>query len=161
MWGMPIDGFGTDYFFELHRLLSLVDEDWIHYAFTNPATGLQQPKSSYVMEIGWNGDRAAIGAGIYLRDIPGTCRREEVNAGHLEAHPSRQRLQEFVNCAAMELEEAGYFGLASLSSDPRWKSYSIYLFGVDYVRQHALYRQSRQLGDGHEPFGVDHHRRLG
>ena len=31
----------------------------------------------------------------------------------------------------MELEETGYFGLASLSTDPRWKSYSIYLFGVD------------------------------
>ena len=31
----------------------------------------------------------------------------------------------------MELETAGYFGLVSLSTDPRWRSHSIYLFGVD------------------------------
>ena len=131
VWEMPIDGFGTDYFFELHRLLLLVDEGWIYYTFTNPATGLRQPKSSYVMEIDWNGERAAIGAGIHRRDLPGTCRREEVNATQLEEHPSSQRLQEFVRCAAMELETTGYFGLVSLSTGPRWRSHSIYLFGVD------------------------------
>ena len=31
----------------------------------------------------------------------------------------------------MELETAGYFGLVSVSTDPRWRSHSIYLFGVD------------------------------
>ena len=31
----------------------------------------------------------------------------------------------------MELETTGYFGLVSLSTDPRWRSHSIYLFGVD------------------------------
>ena len=58
-------------------------EGWIYYAFTNPATGLDEPKASYVKSIDWDGIPAAIGSGIYRRDLPGTCRREEVNAAVL------------------------------------------------------------------------------
>ena len=107
VWGTSIDGFGNDYFYELYRILSVVDEGWIYYAFNNPATGLRQPKSSYVIEIDWNGDRAAIGAGIYARDFPGTCDPSEVTAADLAANPGDQRLQEFVRCAAMTVESRG------------------------------------------------------
>ena len=131
VWGTSIDGFGTDYFFELHRLLELVDEGWIYYAFNNPATGLEQPKSSYVKTIDWNGDRAAIGAGYYSPDLPGTCEAGLVNAAALEADPSDTRLQEFVHCAALMVERSGYFAAPVLSSDPRWKHGSIYVFGVN------------------------------
>ena len=93
--------------------------------------GQDEPKATYIKGIDWEGNAAAIGAGIHRRDLPSTCWREEVNATQLDEHPSSQRLQEFVRCAAMELETAGYFGLVSLSTDPRWRSHSIYLFGVD------------------------------
>ena len=99
--------------------------------FNNPATGQDEPKASYIKGIDWEGNPAAIGAGLYRRDLPGTCQREEVNAVQLEEHPSSQRLQEFVIAPPMELETTGYFGLVSLSTDPRWRSHSIYLFGVD------------------------------
>ena len=131
MWGTSIDAFGTDYFFELHRLLELVDEGWIYYAFTNPATGLWQPKSSYVQTIEWNGARSAIGAGYYSPDLPGTCEAGEVNAARLEAEPSDARLREFVRCAALEVERSGYFAAPVLSGDPRWKHGSIYVFAVN------------------------------
>ncbi len=131
VWGTSIDGFGTDYFFELHRLLELVDEGWIYYAFTNPATGLRQPKSSYVIEIDWNGERSAIGAGYYSPDLPGTCDPGEVSAAALEAAPSDVKLQEFVRCAALMVERSGYFAGPVLSSDPRWNHGSIYVFGVN------------------------------
>ena len=49
----------------------------------------------------------------------------------LEGDPSNERLQEFVRCAAMELESQGYFATRALSSDPRWRSRSIYVFGLD------------------------------
>ena len=49
----------------------------------------------------------------------------------LEADPSNERLQEFVRCAAMELESKGYFATITLANDPRWKHGSIYLFGLD------------------------------
>ena len=130
-WGLLIDIFGNDWFREQHRIVNQVGEGWIYYSFTNPATGRDEPKSSYIKSIDWEGNPAVIGAGIYRRDFPGTCWREEVHAVQLEEHPSSQRLQEFVRCAAMELETAGYFGLVSLSTDPRWRSHSIYLFGVD------------------------------
>ena len=131
VWGTSIDSFGSDYYYELHRILSMVDAGWIYYAFNNPETGRPQPKSSYVMEIEWNGDRAAIGAGIYARDFPGACEPTEVNAADLAANPGDRRLQELVRCAAMTVESSGYFAGPVLSNDPRWKHGSIYISGVN------------------------------
>ena len=131
LWGESIDGFGSDYFHELHRILGLVDEGWIYYAFDNPVTGRRQPKSSYVIEIDWNGERAAIGAGVYGRDFPGACDPADVNAADLAANPSDQRLREFVRCAALEVESSGYFAAPVLSSDPRWRDGPIYIFGIN------------------------------
>ena len=130
-WGLLIDAFGNDYYKELVRVMSIVDEGWIYYSFTNPATGRDEPKSSYVKSIDWNGTPAAIGAGIYRRDIPGTCASEEVNAMLLDSDPSNERLKEFVRCAAMELEMKGYFAINTLTTEPRWRSDSIYLFALD------------------------------
>ena len=129
--GLLIDAFGNDYYKEQHRIVSSFGAGWLYYSFTNPATGRDEPKYSYIKKIDWEGNLAAIGAGIYRRDIPGTCESEEVNALALEATPSNERLQEFVRCAAMELESQGYFALRALSSDPRWRNGSIYLFGLD------------------------------
>ena len=131
VWGTSIDSFGSDYYYELHRILSMVDAGWIYYAFNNPVTGRPQPKSSYVMEIDWNGDRAAIGAGIYARDFPGACEPTEVNAADLAANPGDQRLQEFVRCAALTVESSGYFAGPVLSGDPRWNHGPVYIFGIN------------------------------
>ena len=130
-WYGLVDGFGNDYFRELHRIVSHSGEGWIYYSFTNPATGRDEPKVSYVKSIDWDGTPAAIGAGVYRRDIPGACWGEEVNAMGLEDDPSPEKLQEFVRCAALELESKGYFATRTLSTHPRWRSNSIYLFGLD------------------------------
>jgi len=129
--GFLIDVFGNDYYKEQHRITSGFGEGWLYYSFTNPATGRDEPKATYVKSIDWNGTPAGIGAGIYQRDIPGSCNREEVNAAELAADPSDRKLQEFVRCAAMELESMGFFASISLSSDPRWRQDSVYVFGVD------------------------------
>ncbi len=131
LWGTSIDRFGSDYFFEVHRMLSVLDAGWVYYAFSNPATGLREPKSSYVIEIDWNGGRAGIGAGVYAHDLPGTCSPAEVNAAGLEANPSHAKLREFVRCAAYLLESGGYFASPILVGDPRWNHGSVYVFGVD------------------------------
>ena len=129
--GMSIDGFGTSYLFELHRVLSLVDEGWIYHELASPATGRRQPMSSYVREVDWNGARAAIGATHYSPDLPGTCRVEEVNALALEEAPSEEKLREFVRCAALEVESLGYFAGPVLTGDPRWRHGSVYVFAVN------------------------------
>ena len=129
--GLLIDAYGNDYYKEQHRIVSEFGAGWLYYSFTNFTTGRDEPKASYIKSVDWYGTPAAIGAGIYLRDIPGTCQSEEVNAMGLETDPSDERLQEFVRCAAMELESKGYFAAITLANDPRWKHGSIYLFGLD------------------------------
>ena len=126
-----IDDFGTDLIVEFYRVATEFGQGWVYYSFTNPATGRAEPKASYFKAIDWNGTPAAIGAGIYSLDLPGTCEPSEVHAMGLEADPSNPQLAEFVRCAAMELESQGYFAVQTLSRDPRWRSRSIYLFGLD------------------------------
>ena len=130
-WGQVVDDFGNDVAREAHRIMSDFGQGWFYYSFGNPATGREEPKASYFKGIDWDGTPAVIGAGIYRRDVPGTCWSEEVNALELEENPSNQGLQEFVRCAALELESKGYFATITLSSDPRWRSNSIYVFGLD------------------------------
>ena len=130
-WGPLVDDFGTDLILEFYRVATNFGEGWVYYSFTNPATGRAEPKASYFKSIEWNGVSAAIGAGIYRRDLPSSCRSDEVNADVLDSGPSEARLQEFVRCAAMELDSRGYFASVSLANDPRWKNGSIYLFGLD------------------------------
>ena len=126
---MPlIDNFGNEFFAEQERLVNSYGGGWLYYTRTNPATGGNEPKASYVEAIDWDGSPAAIGAGIYMRDLPGTCSPDEVNAAALEAEPGAERLQELVRCAAYRFEEAGYFAAFELQNNPRWRSGSIYLF---------------------------------
>ena len=130
-FGRVIDIYGNDLAREFTRVVGSVGEGWLYYSFLNPETGRDEPKASYIKSIDWDGTPAAIGAGIYQRDIPGTCNSEEVNAMLLDADPSNERLKEFVRCAAMELEMKGYFAINTLTMDPRWKHGSIYLFAID------------------------------
>ena len=137
VWGSSLDGFGTDYYFELHRILSVVDSGWIYYAFTNPGTGRDEPKSSYVIEVDWDGQRAAIGAGVYARDWPGTCYEDEVSAAELGADPGDATLTEFVRCAAMVVESQGYFAKHELESE-RWSDGSTYVFVLDMMGNQVI-----------------------
>lgn len=131
IFGPIIDGFGNDLYFEVDRVLSLANSGWIYYAFNNPATGLLEPKASYMVNIDWNGTPAYIGAGVYERSLPGTCNPAEVNAARLESDQTEARLREFINCAAHQVQSSGYFAGTVLATDPRWKHGSIYVFVID------------------------------
>lgn len=127
------DAFGADIHAERYRILNTVEEGWWYYGWTNFTTNLIEPKASYVTAIDWDGTPALIGAGIYENDLPGTCHATVVNAARLEAAPSPDTLREFVNCAAQRLESQGYFAIADLVGNRRWRDGSVYLFGVDEV----------------------------
>ena len=137
-WGESIDGFGTDYFFEVYRLLSVVNEGWIYYAFTNPETGGLQPKSSFVIEVDWQGQRAAMGAGIYSGALPGTCPDGDVNAASLDAAPTDTALTDFVRCAAMLVESEGYSAKHELETSSRWSHGSTYVFVMDMLGNQVM-----------------------
>ena len=147
-WGALIDDFGNNLFQDARRIVRDFGEGWLYSSFHNPTSGRDEPIVSYIKAIEWDGVPAFIGAGIYRRDFPATCHRDEVSAAMLDADPSQARLQEFVRCASMELESRGYFATSALSSDPRWRSGSVYLFGLD-TNGNALF-----TGDPYSyPFG--------
>lgn len=131
MLGDRIDEFGTDIIPEGVRIIRVNGGGFWYYGFLNYETGLVAPKVSYILPVNWKGTPAMLGAGIYLRDLPATCRSDEVSASILAADPSEGTLREFVRCAAFELESEGYFATHAFETDARWTSGSIYLFGLD------------------------------
>ena len=132
-WGDRGDELGDDTMKEGVRVVQTNGSGWWYYSTVNPATGTTQFKESYLMAVDWNGSRAMIGAGIYLRDLPGTCHASDVNAAAVAsaAADRNRRLEEFVRCAAMELESKGYFARMAIEDDARWSDGSIYLFAID------------------------------
>ena len=132
------DIFGTDRQVEAVRIIEEFGGGWWYYTFTNPVTGTPAPKASYILPVDWNGTPAFIGSGVYRRDFPGACEREEVNAAKLAGDPSNARLEEFVRCAAQEVEANGYFATQQFKTDERWKSGSIYVFGLDVAGNHLF-----------------------
>ena len=132
------DIFGTDRHAEAVRTIEEFGGGWWYYTFTNPVTGTPAPKASYILPVDWKGTPAFIGSGVYRRDFPGACERDEVNAARLDADPSEARLEEFVRCAAQEVESGGYFATQLFKSDERWKSGAIYVFGVDIAGKHVF-----------------------
>ena len=138
VWGLSVDAFGTDLDSEVYRMMGLVDSGWLYYAFRNPATGIETPKSSYVIEVDWNGARAVIGAGLYAPDIPGACLPSLVSASVLTSAPTSENLQAFVRCAAFRLESEGYSAMPALERDPRWSDGSSYIFVLDEAGNQVL-----------------------
>ena len=137
-WGPFVDDYSSDFFAEAYRLATAFGGGWTYYGITNPETGKSEPKASYVTVIEWDGHPALIGAGIYRRDLPGTCHRSDVNATILAQNPNIDRLREFVRCAAFRVEEQGYFAKGELEGDSRWRDGSIYVFGIDQMGHQFL-----------------------
>ena len=150
LWGEAIDDYGTDLFYEAYRITSLVDSGWLYYSFPNPATGREVPKASYVIEIDWDGSPAMIGAGLYARDLPGTCYPDEVSAAVLDAASSPQTLREFVRCAAMMVESEGYFAKEELERNARWADGSNYVFVLDTMGNQLITGSPARM-DGKAP----------
>ena len=153
-WGPLVDEFGTDYFVEATRIFSASDAGpgtgaWMYYSFTNPASGRYEPKASYLIQLDWNGMPALIGAGLYQRDIPATCYPEQVNAMQLDMMPDDMMLAEFVRCAAMVIDNKGFFGIAELMTD-RWRSGSVYVFGVDAMSGMQLFTSNPATVNGRQ-----------
>ena len=132
------DTLGSDLADETYRLLSLVDSGWLYYSFRNPQTGRNEPKASYVIEVNWDGLRAAIGAGVYSPEIPGACSAEEVNATALSAAPSEASLHHFVRCAALLVEEKGFSAKGELENSSRWRRGATYVFAMDLSGNQVL-----------------------
>ena len=137
-FGDLTDDFGTDIIAEAVRVVRANEGGYWYYQFTNPETGTVDPKASYVVKVDWRGTPAVLGAGVYLRDLPSTCRDDEVSATELAADPTNRHLAEFVRCAAFRLQADGYFATWEFENEERWSSGPIYLFGLDLSGNHIF-----------------------
>ena len=141
------DAFSTASHAEAVRIIQEFGGGWWYHQSTNPATGSIEPKSSFILPADWNGTPAFIGSGVYRRDFPGACKKEDVNAGLLESDPTDGRLEELVRCAAMEVESQGFLAFSALQDDERWASGSVYVFGVDLMGN-QMFTGSKAQVDG-------------
>ena len=132
------DQFGPDRQPQAVRIIEEFGGGWWYYAFANPTTGVAQPKATFILPVDWKGTPAFIGAGIYRRDFPGACSSHDVNAAIVEAEQTDGRLEEFVRCAALEVESKGYFATSEFLTDKRWNSGSIYIFALDLMGNHVF-----------------------
>ena len=57
----------------------------LYYSFVNPETGRDEPTFCYLEGLERYRAPAAIGAGVFPREIPSACRSGDVNAASLEA----------------------------------------------------------------------------
>ena len=124
--GFLIDAFGNDYYKEQHRIASGVGEGWIYCIFTNPETGRDEPKNSYVKSIDWDGHQLRSAR----ESIAATSRahatvKKSTPCCSIAILPTRGS---WSSSAALELEMKGYFAIDTLTTEPRWRSDSIYLF---------------------------------
>ncbi len=151
--------FGSDLSAEQFRLAKNFERGWVYYLTDwGFETKLWRPKAGYVIRVEWEGIDAVVGSGIYPTDTLGTCASEIANATRLNANPSVDGLQRFVDCAASEIEAKGYFATPILERDPRWNAGSVYLFAINPATGEQIFpdpgghRELAGAGTGADPF---------
>lgn len=142
------DSFGDDFVREAGRILRANRSGYLYYSIANPVRGRIEPKVSYVVEIDWDGVPALMLAGIYRRDLPATCGPAGISAARVSSAPTLEGLEQFVRCAASELEEKGYLAIDALTTHPRWSDGNVYVYVMDAIGNQLL-SGSRFLVNGY------------
>ncbi|MCY4023197.1 MAG: cache domain-containing protein [Anaerolineaceae bacterium] len=108
---------------------------YVFYRLENIASGEEEPKLSYVLQLDYRGEPAFIGAGLHPQDTHGTCPADTVRASLVY---NEQDIETFVECAAHHLQRNGLQALHDFNSDPRWVSGPSYLFFYDLESAFAV-----------------------
>ncbi|MCY3944835.1 MAG: cache domain-containing protein [Anaerolineaceae bacterium] len=108
---------------------------YVYYRLENIASGEEEPKLSYVLQLDYRGEPAFIGAGLHPQDTHGTCPADTVRASLVY---NEQDIETFVECAAHHLQRNGLQALHDFNSDPRWVSGPSYLFFYDLESAFAV-----------------------
>ena len=108
---------------------------YVYYRLENIASGAEEPKLSYVLQLDYQGEPAFIGAGLHPQDTHGTCPADTVRASLVY---SEHDIETFVGCAAHHLQRNGLQALHDFNTDPRWVSGPSYLFFYDLESAFAV-----------------------
>ncbi len=109
---------------------------YVYYRLENIASGAEEPKLSYVLQLDHQGEPAFIGAGLHPQDTHGTCPADSVRASLVY---NEQDVETFVNCATHHLQQNGLQALHDFGNDERWISGPTYLFLYDLAGAFAVF----------------------
>ena len=130
--GLLIDAYGNDYYKEQHRIVSGFGSGWLYYSFTNPETGRDEPKASYIKRVDWYGTPGGDRRGNLSSRHPGHLReRRGQRHGAGGTTPPRRGCGSSSAAPRSSWNRKAISPRSPLANDPRWKHGSIYLFGVD------------------------------
>ena len=121
-----IDSTGFEYVREMSDIAAYYGDGYTYYEFTNPATGVAEPKVSYVRSVNIDGFDYVLGAGLYVAadkaclDMPAA---RDVD--------TRAELELFVSCAAEMVASRGANAFELLLNHPTWIEGSTYIFVSD------------------------------
>ncbi|MCY4023198.1 MAG: cache domain-containing protein [Anaerolineaceae bacterium] len=122
------DSEGTPIVQQQARIARDFGAGFVYYRIENIASGLEEPKESYVLRLDYQGVPAFIGAGLHAQDTRATCSPEVVRASLVY---SERDVEAFVTCAAHYLQQNGLQALHDFNSDPRWIAGPTYLILLD------------------------------
>ncbi|MDE0609454.1 MAG: cache domain-containing protein [Anaerolineaceae bacterium] len=108
---------------------------YVYYRLENIASGAEEPKMSYVLQLDYQGEPAFLGAGLHPQDTRATCSPEVVRASLVY---NERDVERFVTCAAHHLQQNGLQALHDFS-DERWISGPTYLFLYDLEDAFAVF----------------------
>ena len=105
-----------------------------YYEFTNPATGMVEPKISHVKNVEISGFNYILGAGIYVPSDPACLNMPA--AQHVD---TTAELETFVHCAADLIAARGEEAFDLLLHHPSWNYGSTYIFVTDQACRSLVY----------------------
>ncbi len=139
------DSDGVPFAQEKQRILASHDDGYVYYRLRNPATGQEEPKSTYVRRILVDGHAYILGAGLYIPDA--ACRNLPL-ARDLD---TRDGLQQFVRCAAQLLEERGELAFDLFLNHPQWIGGAAYIFVLDELCSQLVHPLDYERQQSDEP----------
>ena len=124
--GDLVDSTGFRFVEEMADITEHYGDGYTYYEFTNPATGVTEPKISYVRNVKIDGFDYILGTGLYVAadkaclDMPAA---RDVD--------TRAELELFVSCAADMVATRGTNAFDLLLNHPTWIEGSTYTFVID------------------------------
>ncbi|MDD9955424.1 MAG: cache domain-containing protein [Anaerolineaceae bacterium] len=130
---------------EKQRILASHDDGYVYYRFENPASGAEEPKSTYVRRVLVDGHAYILGAGLY---VPAAECRALPPAQDID---TRDELQQYVRCAKDLIDERGELAWDLFLNHPQWIGGSAYLFVLDDQCRQLVYPLDYERQENDEP----------
>ncbi|MGD9740499.1 MAG: cache domain-containing protein [Bauldia sp.] len=112
----------------VREFLAIDDRGWVDYSYTNPTTGLTEPKQSYVVRVG----DVVLGVGAYAEHA---------------ARATPDEAQAMAEAAAALVETVGpEAAVEAFNTEPEWRDRDLYVFAIDETGLGLAHVDPAQIG---------------